>query len=57
MTSPGQWYHDRARQRVVYWPRPGEDMRRVTVVAPIRAVLFLFGAPASDRRAALPCAD
>ncbi len=40
MTSPGQWYHDRARQRVVYWPRPGEDMRRVTVVAPIRAVLF-----------------
>ena len=40
MTSPGQWYHDRARQRLVYWPRPGEDMRRAAVVAPSRAVLF-----------------
>ncbi|MEI7807842.1 MAG: right-handed parallel beta-helix repeat-containing protein [Verrucomicrobiota bacterium] len=40
MTGPGQWYHDRARQRLVYWPRPGEDMRRVAVVAPSRAVLF-----------------
>jgi hypothetical protein len=40
MTSPGQWYYDRARQRLVYWPRPGEDMRRTTVVAPSRAVLF-----------------
>ena len=40
MTSPGQWYHDRARQRLVYWPRPGEDMQRAAVVAPSRAVLF-----------------
>ena len=40
MTSPGQWYYDRARQRLVYWPRPGEDMRRAAVVAPSRSVLF-----------------
>jgi hypothetical protein len=40
MTSLGQWYHDRARQRLVYWPRPGEDMRRATVIAPTRPVLF-----------------
>lgn len=40
MTRPGQWYHDRARQRLVYWPRPGEDMRRAAVVAPSRTVLF-----------------
>jgi hypothetical protein len=40
MTYPGQWYHDRARQRIVYWPLPGEDMRRVAVVVPNRAVLF-----------------
>jgi hypothetical protein len=40
MTRPGQWYYDRGRQRLVYWPRPGEDMRRVAVVAPSRAVLF-----------------
>jgi len=40
MTAPGQWYHDRARQRLVYWPRPGEDMRRLAVVAPRHTVLF-----------------
>jgi len=40
MTGPGQWYHDRTRQRLVYWPRTGEDMRRVAVIAPGRAVLF-----------------
>lgn len=34
MTEPGQWYLDRPSGTVVYWPRPGEDMARVKVVAP-----------------------
>ncbi len=34
MKEPGQWYLDRTRGRVVYWPRPGEDMAKVEVVAP-----------------------
>ncbi len=34
MTQPGQWYLDRTRGRVVYWPLPGEDMATITVIAP-----------------------
>ena len=35
MTMPGQWYLDRAAGRVVYWPLPGEDMRKAKVVVPV----------------------
>ncbi len=34
MHEPGQWYLDRTRGKVVYWPRPGEDIRQLRVVAP-----------------------
>lgn len=34
MTAPGQWYLDRTAGKVVYWPRPGEDMAEAEVVAP-----------------------
>ena len=34
MTESGQWYLDRVEGKVVYWPRPGEDMSRVRIVAP-----------------------
>ncbi len=34
MHEPGQWYLDRSRGMVVYWPLPGEDMSRAEVVAP-----------------------
>jgi hypothetical protein len=36
MTRPGQWYFDRGRGRIVYWPLAGEDMGRVTAVVPTR---------------------
>jgi len=36
MTEPGSWYHDRGRHRIVYWPLPGQDLRKATVVAPTR---------------------
>ncbi len=34
MTKPGQWYLDRSRGRLVYWPLEGEDMQAVKVIAP-----------------------
>ena len=32
--APGEWFHDARAGRVLYRPRPGEDMTRVRVVAP-----------------------
>jgi len=34
MHEPGQWYLDRTRGMVVYWPKPGEDIAKIEVVAP-----------------------
>jgi hypothetical protein len=34
MHEPGQWYLDRSRGMVVYWPLPGEDLTKMTVIAP-----------------------
>ena len=39
MHEPGQWIHDRATGRIVYWPLPGEDMAGVDAVAPTRETL------------------
>jgi hypothetical protein len=35
MSRPGEWYLDRKTGVVTYWPRPGEDMTRVHVIAPV----------------------
>ncbi len=49
MTRPGQWFQDRVRGRLVYWPLPGEDMHRTIVIAPTTAtILRLAGKP--DRK-------
>jgi hypothetical protein len=46
LTQPGQWYHDRVRNRIVYWPLAGEDIHRLEVVVPTRrTVLRLAGLP------------
>jgi hypothetical protein len=34
MHRPGQWYLDRTRGRIVYWPLPGEDMASADAVVP-----------------------
>jgi len=42
MTRPGQWYLDRERGCVVYWPLPGEDIQKVLSVAPkVESILFM----------------
>lgn len=40
MNHPGQWYLDRAAGKVVYWPKPGEDMSRIEVIAPTTETIF-----------------
>ena len=48
MTQPGQWYHDRAGKRLVYWPLPDERREDLTVFAPTRTtVLRLDGSAAA----------
>lgn len=40
LKHPGQWYLDRTAGKVVYWPRPGEDMTKVRVFAPVVQKIF-----------------
>ena len=47
MTEPGQWYLDRTRGKVVYWPLPGEKMSEAEVIAPtVESILRLAGSEA-----------
>lgn len=39
MLQPGNWYHDRVRQRVVYWPKAGERMEALRVVVPTQTTV------------------
>lgn len=44
MTRPGQWYLDRTRGKVVYWPLPGEEMSKAQVIAPaVESIITLKG--------------
>src|SRR5690242_3163246 len=45
MTRPGQWYFDRTRSRVVYWPLAGEEMQKAAAIVPTqRTIIHLAGA-------------
>ncbi len=35
MTKPGQWYIDRSKNQLVYWPLPEENMENIEVIAPV----------------------
>ncbi len=35
LDQPGEWYLDRQTGLLTYWPRPGEDMAKAEVIAPI----------------------
>jgi len=46
MTRPGQWYLDRTRGRLVYWPLEKEDMAHAKIIAPARfCILRIAGRP------------
>jgi parallel beta-helix repeat protein len=45
MTRPGQWYFDRGRARIIYWPLAGEDMAKAVAIVPTqRSIIRLSGA-------------
>jgi hypothetical protein len=39
LDQPGEWYADVQKGKVYYWPRTGEDMNTVRVVAPVLTTL------------------
>ena len=41
LDQPGEWYLDRQTGMLSYWPRPGEDMTRAEVVAPVLQQLLV----------------
>lgn len=42
LDSPGEWYLDRKSGTLYYWPLEGEDMRAVSVIAPVLRQLVRF---------------
>lgn len=47
MTRPGQWYLDRERGCVVYWPLKGESLRRVTAFSPTHPTVIRIAGSAA----------
>lgn len=47
LDSPGEWYLDRHTGLLSYWPMPGEDLARATIIAPhLRHLVQFSGGPA-----------
>jgi parallel beta-helix repeat protein len=42
LDAPGEWYLDRKRGAVYYWPMKGEDMAKTEVIAPVASQLLLL---------------
>ena len=40
LTSPGQWFHDRTRSRIVYWPLPGQNPSQTPIIAGVRETII-----------------
>ena len=47
LDQPGEWYLDRMTGILSYWPRPGEELTRAEVVAPVvqKTLLAVVGTP------------
>ena len=39
LTTPGQWYHDRQHQKILYYPLPGQDMATARAVLAVEETL------------------
>lgn len=51
MTRPGQWYLDRVRGRIVYWPLPGETPESMVALAPsVFTILSVAGGSGGSAR-------
>lgn len=42
LDEPGEWYLDQEKQKLYYWPRKGEDIKRLKVIAPYTETLLRF---------------
>jgi GH141 insertion domain/Right handed beta helix region len=40
LNEPGEWFQDLAGGRIYYWPRPGEDLTKVSVIVPALETLM-----------------
>lgn len=40
LTRPGQWYFDREHMQIVYWPLPGQDMKKVRAIVPTQTTIL-----------------
>ena len=50
LDAPGEWYLDRTTGVLSYWPVPGEDPRRVEIIAPrLRHLVRFAGDPAAGK--------
>jgi len=49
MTRPGQWYHDRTRNKIVYWPQPGQDLSKIEIIAPTRDVILKLRGKSAEK--------
>jgi len=50
LDAPGEWYLDRQAGKLYYYPKPGEDMSKASVVAPVvTEFLVIKGAPEEGR--------
>ncbi|MBX7254915.1 MAG: right-handed parallel beta-helix repeat-containing protein [Candidatus Hydrogenedentes bacterium] len=48
LNTPGQWYLDRATGVLTYWAKPGEDLEKVEVVAPVSRYWMRFEGDAAN---------
>lgn len=40
LDEPGEWFLDKAKRKLYYWPRNGENMQQANVVAPLTETLI-----------------
>lgn len=46
LDEPGEWYLDKAKRKLYYWPRPGEALNNAEVVVPyLETLLRIEGTP------------
>ena len=48
LDEPGEWYLDQEKQKLYYWPRKGEDIRRIKVIAPYTETLLQLQGTETD---------
>jgi hypothetical protein len=48
LDEPGEWFLDKAKQKIYYYPRANEDLLRATIIAPYNETLIRIEGTADD---------